>query len=633
MRDFGCLLNNLPYLCGSSALCAANKKDMSKAASYCYLAAAAILCLSAVSCSKDGVRTGGVRVGFTVGGQRADIVETRSSITDDGLSVRWEDSDSISLWVTNSSGSLYLSNQIFSIIGNGGHGALFASTLASPMPEDTYEYTAVYPVPSSVNGTIITFMVPATQDGRAGGGADIMISQKTEHGPLTMPSTTHEDYSGLWMTMDRHLTHILNFYLPVGSNGLLVEGEGLAKGEPLKRIDIRMPGAACGTLSLDVLDPQNATYTPSGDGTLSLRMEKTVGPSTAEKTNYAGASILPTAVFGASDSLSVKLYSDNFIGFIDNIPLEGREFKAGHATPVRLNVRECIRKKIHFVLRSNKVGEDVLMIRAEAGSNFSSAIGNVYSTGSSGGIDVGTEYVVKCGSEAFENLAGTTLALTCQTKHAIYHSTCALPADLDDSTDYTVYFDMPALLEEDFSGVDSFSSNDAYTTSSTGSKSAHSFLSGWTGGRIGAQEGKCVRLAARFESGGFIPASYPARLDSKPVLEILETAKIKVSFDYSMGENHLGSAHGQTVQVGYVTSTTAFESGDTDGTFNHSFTVDETTGTYDNVNHHADVIIENVPAGKADRITWRTNVNGSGALANNNTDWLYIDNVVVTIAE
>ncbi|MCQ2153452.1 MAG: fimbrillin family protein [Bacteroidales bacterium] len=607
---------------------------MSKAASYCYLAAAAILCLSAVSCSKDGVRTGGVRVGFTVGGQRADIVETRSSITDDGLSVRWEDTDSISLWVTNSSGSLYLSNQIFSIIGNGGQGALFASTLASPMPEDTYEYTAVCPVPSSVNGTRITFTVPAAQDGRAGGGADIMLSQKTEHGPLTMPSTTHEDYSGLWMTMDRHLTHILNFYLPVGSNGLLVEGEGLAKGEPLKRIDIRMPGAACGTLSLDVLEPQNVTYTPSGDGTLSLRMEKTVGPSTAEKTNYAGASILPTAVFGASDSLSVKLYSDNFIGFIDNIPLEGREFKAGHATPVKLNVRECIRKKIHFVLRSNKVGEDVLMIRAEAGSNFSSTIGNVYSTGSSGGIDVGTEYVVKCGSEAFENLAGTTLALTCQTKHAIYHSTCALPANLDDSTDYTVYFDMPALLEEDFSALASFSSDDEYLEGiAAGSKDAYAFLPGWTAARAGGSAGKCFRLAARHEAAVFTSNPYPARADSKPVLEILEPAKIKVSFDYSMGEQHLNSAHAQTVKVGYVTSEKAFKSGDTDGTFNHSFTVDETTGTYDNVNHHADIIIENVPAGKTNRISWITSVNGSGALANNNTDWLYIDNVVVTIAE
>ncbi len=62
--------------------------------------------------------------------------------------------------------------------------------------DGTYTYMCCYPVPSSVNGTKATFNLPAVQDGKASGGADIMIATPVEHGPLA-PVPDPEDHSGM----------------------------------------------------------------------------------------------------------------------------------------------------------------------------------------------------------------------------------------------------------------------------------------------------------------------------------------------------------------------------------------------------------------------------------------------------
>lgn len=88
---------------------------------------------------------------------------------------------------------------------------------------------------------------------------------------------------------------------------------------------------------------------------------------------------------------------------------------------------------------------------------------------------------------------------------------------------------------------------------------------------------------------------------------------------------------GQTVYIGYVTSNTAYDSGDTTGTFEdaNSFEINEKTGSWTSTPNKANFTLPNVPAGLV-RITWRTNTLYNASLTNT-TCWLYIDNVKVRI--
>ena len=83
--------------------------------------------------------------------------------------------------------------------------------------------------------------------------------------------------------------------------------------------------------------------------------------------------------------------------------------------------------------------------------------------------------------------------------------------------------------------------------------------------------------------------------------------------------------------MGYVTSATEYSSGDTDGVFDsaNNLFVKEFTGSYNATPNPASYVLPEVPAGLV-RITWRTEVENFAG-ANNNTVWLYIDNVKVRI--
>ena len=604
---------------------------------YASIAASALIlsCILSVSCKKtdkDFRGSGPVSVSFGLG-QGPSILDVKSRIADDGCTAIWQKGDKVALWATKEDGTPVLEGTPFTLQGISDNTALFTGELQSAMEEGTYTYVVASPLPASVSGSTAEFVLPAEQDGKAG-NADIMVSEKVTHGPLKEYSIESEDYSGMATTISRHFTHLFNFYLPEGSDGLKVESEGMAHGEPVKRIDIGLPWNAAGRLTLDVNSPDQCEQNGT-DTLVRLRLKEALKPSTADGRNYATASVLPmdcTASEGGK--IKLTLYSENYIGHVDDVSVDGRDFKPGHATPVKMTVTECIRKKLNVKLRSNNLGEHITSIAIEAAGDFSPSIGNVYSTSLSSGIEVGSEYLLKCGSEAFQNLAGTKLKITCQSKHVRFTTTATLPADLDSYNEYAVNIDVPYLLYEDFSTVPSFSSEDAHSTSSVGSHS-YTFTSpaGWTGGRIGAQASNMIRIAGHRESGAWIDKHYPARVDSAPLLEILSPVNIAVTFDYGINSDGIDK-YGQTIYVGYVTSTKVYKSGDTDGTFGYSKTFGDNDKDSDWTTPRTEtVVINNIPAGTTNLISWRNDPKNISDLASNTTAWLYIDNVKVQVAQ
>ncbi len=127
-------------------------------------------------------------------------------------------------------------------------------------------------------------------------------------------------------------------------------------------------------------------------------------------------------------------------------------------------------------------------------------------------------------------------------------------------------------------------------------------------------------------------------MDSAPIIALKKSADIKVIYDYGANNQYSklivsdGNV-GQNISVGYVTSTTAYASNKTDGTFTdeNKFYIKEYSGSYTSLPNNNEHIIKSVPTGTV-RISWRAEIEHKSG-AHNCTCWFYIDNVKVQISK
>ena len=611
--------------------------------------------LLVVACSNDDfthqepIQDGPVKVGFWMG--KGDSENTRTFINDDGRTISWEAEDKVALWAQKDNVYTF-QNKTFDtwFVAAETNQAFFTTTLPEAMPEGTYTYYACYPKPQSVNGTTATFTLPSMQDGKMGGGADIMVAQGT--GPalekLYTPADPNNsevvpDYiieDGLTLNM-HHLIHALRFYVPAGK-------WGFPTGETVERIVFTMPANVAGTVTADVSNTNGLTLTSGGTNTISLNLKEPIGASTADSGgniiyDYAAATILPGTYSG---NMTVKVYSQTKAAQ-QTIAINNRAMASGHITPVGLNCSEIVDQYyLRFVYAGNNLGEDVTEVRVkytdENGTSQTLTIpGSQFIKDGYYDVDL-TDWDYSF-SALRSVLKNQVITVEYESENAIVSEKVTLP-DVTQKGVSIVNLVVPYLFFEDFSTVSSFSSNDAYKISSTGSMSAYSFLNGWTGARVGAQAGTSIRIASRRETS----ADYPARVDSAPLSGIKsgKTVNIKITYDY--GVNYDGThTGGQTILPGYVTSNEAYKSGgsiyvwnpfgtsyqnfsDISGTFAESdrFVVDGTDGSYTNTPETGSYTLYG--RNNATRLTWAA-VTKHQAGANNTTSWLYLDNIKVQI--
>ncbi len=581
------------------------------------LAAGFVLCgCSGFEDDKTGSTSDPVKVVLAVG----DTPGTKTTYNSITKRFVWQTGDAVSVWAKSSAGTYSLDGQTFNLLATGADGvsAYFSATLQSPMAEGTYSYYMTYPLPDSMEGGKVVFTLPAIQDGRASSGVDIIVAEQVQ-GPALAPIETGSPISqdNVMKIRMKHLLHFLRFYIPQGKNIL---------GEPVTRIEFSMPQEIAGKVSVDVTDASTATL---GDGTNSmiLDLKEPIGEN-----EFAVAGIFPPqSEYSAVDQMAVTLYSENKWASLGPVSLEGRTFAAGHITPVPLRPSEARQLyKLRFTLASNNLGEDPynIKITLPEGVDWPGSASNVLELDGThnGLIKVGDTFVVETKDEAaFKELSSQALTVSYESENALVTEKLTL-GDLTSVSSATCSLNCPYLFFEDFSGVEYFTSDDEYGVSSAGSKSPHTFLSGWSAARAGAETGTAIRIACRRETG---LANYPARADS-PFLTGLKdgkTVSLDVSYDYSM--NREGTPKiAQTVYFGYITTSSNLKSGDATGTFPSSFDINETTGSYTNINHTANVTLTDV--GAPLRLSWRT-VPETNWGANNNTCWLYIDNIKVKI--
>lgn len=580
--------------------------------------------LACTRIERSGLDEGPVKVLFGM-----DNGTTKTTLDAEEKRFHWDEGDKIAVWAKGEgSDVLTLSAQEFSLLASTDDSrelSYFISTLPSPMQEGRYTYYVSYPVPQSSDGAHATFALPAVQDGKASSGVGIVISEPTEGAalPVTSESTASSD-SQLAVRL-KHLLHYLRFYIPEGANTL---------GAPIEQISLKFPAAVAGTVDVDVTDLSTARLSDGGSE-LALKLAYALDESSETARKYAVAAVFPPAsAYSAADKMEVRLYSADKWADVEPVSLASRTFDAGHITgvPLRPGAAKDYRYELVFRLASNNLGEEVQKITMTLpdGKVWPGTSSGVYEFApAEGTMAVGQSFVLATDERAqYTSLSSASVVVTYESENARVSETLTLP-ELSPELyspviSSAVALNCPYLFFEDFSGVASFSSNDEYATSSAGSKNPVSFLNGWSAARAGAEAGKAIRIAARRETW---LASYPARADSKFIgLKDGKRVNLAVSFDYSMGRQ--GTSIYQTVYLGYINTGSNYKSSDDTGTFPVNFRVDETSGSYDVINHTYSGVLENVPAPV--RLSWRTECESKTAWT---TCWLYIDNIKVKISK
>lgn len=575
--------------------------------------------MSACTSSIHKPADGPARVAFALSDE-----DTKTVLEPESGFFSWETDDRIAVWAYDASGNSVLESQPFTLLarGNSNRRAYFTSVLPSAMTEGDYSYYLAYPYPESVSGTTAVFTLPSVQDGKASGGTGICVSDRVAAGALQpFDETAPVDQTLSFNAGLRHILHYLRFYVPEGCNIL---------GEPIKSIEFTMPQPTAGEVQVNVLD--RSASLSGGGNKIKLDLEELLAEN-----EFAAAGIFPPqSTYAEGDYMNIRVFSENAYSDLEPISLAGRTFQAGHITSVPMRITSIGIYNIYFSFVSNNLGEEVQKITVSLPSPITSdGVSRrdfVFSHEDGSAISLGETFRISTIEAAeFAALSSLSASVKYESENAIVRENLSFPALGQSDTSCSLSLNCPYLFFEDFSTLEAFSSNDDYESGfSTGSKSGVSFANGWTAARAGGQAGTAIRLAARRETS----ADYGSRCDSPQLTGIKEghNVSLKLSFDYSMNRREGGIVKnvGQTVYVGWTTETGALKSGSESGTFPASFYINETTGSYTNIDKTYELVLDDMDSSK--RLSIRTAPEHNW-LGTNGTYWLYIDNIKVTITK
>ena len=467
---------------------------------------------------------------------------TRTTMLSNGLTAEWVAGDKISLWAKKSDGTYALNNQVFKTFGIDSKRGFFTTDLSDGMPEDNYTYYCCYPVPVSVDGTTATFNIPVNQDGKATSGADIMIADPAVHGALT-PIPEPEDHSGLSMKMNR-MMHQFRFYIP-SDNEVVGDKE-------ITKLVLTFPKAVAGNVALDLADP-SATSEILSDGSnkIVMNLAKPLTVSKSDNTYYACMVMNPTE-FAEGQELQVKAYTATQIAVVDPIDLCGRNFEAGHSTPVKLKVKEIKEYpySIKFTLAAINVGENPTIIKFTVpdGCKWEGDNPNVYTYAPGREIVKGEEITIRFEDwETYKQFSGKEISVEYDSENTLTYQkvkVADMPTNMPAEYSVSASLTVPYLLYQDFSGIGSYSDGHDNPTVGTGSDTYTGIselsgcgLNGWYGARVGVQDGTSLRICCRYEHVLLAGAYYKGRIYTPQLSGIKDGKDVKISVSFKYGSN------------------------------------------------------------------------------------------------
>ncbi len=587
------------------------------------------LSLFAAACSEAPEQTaqaGTKTIRVTVGsGPRVGIEpQSRTEIGDDGVTVTWAEKDNIALWAATADGETAFSAATLSLwhYNAAFDNARFTGDVPV-MEEGSYTYYAVSPAPAAVNGTHAAYDIPAVQDGGFNGACDVMVAA-----PVNGPALAEGDNSDVVRLAFRHKIHVLK--IRIAGNKL---------GEPISRLTLAFPQPVTGRLTVDAADPDAAPTLTEGSNLLTIDLKEAI-----DKDAVVYAIIAPVQI-DPSEKITVTAFSQKR----ESKPgtFAGKDFTAGHTTPIALTVPEAAPVEVRIELTNT--GEETL---GETVTSFTLAVdGAQFDNGESTRTFAvtGTGEYSMTFAEYPEALQGKTVTVTYESENALVSQTLTLPETFDFSKPIAS-LRVPYLLEERFDNLtDDFSIHDNQELGANLSGGAdlnyngttdlqdYGLPEGWTAGRVGGKAKTAIRICGRNEAQG----KYPGRLDSAPLKGIKEghTVKISVSFNYSGDKNEykgsfLAAPYGDTIfAYGYTTESGAFNGNTALHHIIREGIVLPAGGSFDKMLSEAETFtLENCD--NTYRLSWQANTNRSWSwsqINQNGNYWLYLDNIEVSI--
>lgn len=567
-------------------------------------------------------------------------------LSDGNLEIGWDEADRFRLWSCRSgdgtfatSGTdfaLYHYDMTFPVARFKGEVDLSAYSAG-----DTYDYYAVSPAPASetdVQGTRVSYTIPAVQTGEFDGKLDILTAQLTDAPALA------EGHNPDIRLEFQHRVHVLRIAIP--ENGM---------GEDIRAMELTFPSPVAGRLTVDASGASEPELT---DGCNVIRLDfaepKRVG-------DVIYVTIAPTTI-PADGVISMRIMGRTGETSTSCLGGVARTMAAGHFSPVELRVPQM---KVRYTLLTfrlpdglgvNTLGEAVnkVKITPSDGSLAGATLPDnsvltsaelTYGVSSTDGRDYSVILMPDVADGIIAGLNGKALTVELESPRAWGMSQVLAGRNIALNAETVYEISVPYLLDIDLTG---FSGSDGHdnpgygvavetniSASDLGEK-INAKLAGWSGVNVGVESG-AIRTNCRFEDASLFITNtnrYRGRIDTAPLSRIRSTAKVRVNLEYT-GAKGGASAVNPVAAYGYTTDQSAkinskndsgtgwlstgaqqFPNLPTNGSFTSGFVPFEYT------------IADCTPQ---HRLTWEVNSTGT-AKRNNANSWLYIRNIKVSLA-
>lgn len=548
---------------------------------------------------------------------------TRTTIGGEALDrTYWSERDTIQLYWRNTGSSDALnSGQPFSFYQFGATRSLFSTTM-DELTAGSYDYYAAYPKPAAVNGTQVSYDLPALQPGTYStpipksqyrGNLDFMLAT-----PLTAQPGLNEE-SPLTMRFV-HQCHVMRIQVPMGRDQW---------GSPIRKLRVEFPSPVVGRMTMDLTDPTAAPTLTEGSNTVTAVLSKPLTESQEDDVNgnYVWLFLCPGAVNG---TVRFTAYDEN--GYQSkSLTIElNKTLEAGKITPVNLTIpQELPVSWIDFSIVGNNLGEDpqsftvtapegATFRNGEATQTFAINSENKYSLAFYNEVD---------GIAVGDLLSREGVTITYDTPNVLISQQTAVTVQPEGhtSTNLTV----PYLLYEDFSNVNSFDYETDRSTSNPDAIWLDQYgLTGWSGTRVGVEAGKAMRISVRHET----VAQYPGRVDSPPLSAIKEGHSVKVRLSFNGGQ----TSEWVRCKVG-VTTQNSLHSGNTEPEGGSTETQFALNADYNNIPNAYTFQSESFlqSCTNQTRLSWNVvrNYDFWGNGWESHTWFIYLDNIRVSIVQ
>ena len=558
-------------------------------------------------------------VGFDPAGPAAPA--TRTTLDDDWHTTKWSPTDQIAVWAADASGNYLFSGTPFrrnhQIAENA---AIFTGDLPE-MAAGSYRYVACYPVPEAdrMDGTRITYTLPAVQDGTYRAELDVLTSDRVEGGSLTDKSKDERISVAM-----HHRFHALRIRIPSGRN---------LRGKGVTRLLIDFPHEAVGTATFDLETPDAAPVVTNGGRRIELRFDRPFDASTDDAPQYVWVFVLPGRAEGAISF--TPLFEDGFCAETLSAALD-KELRGGHVTPINLTVpaTEQAVTWLDFTIDHTQLGAPVntLTVKAPEGAAFRHNASTAELPVSNGRCSIGYYGILY--PTAFR---GAALELAYDSEHAVVTNTQTLPASLNENEHNSIAVKAPWLFFEDFGllkGYDIDGGN-VDTKKQDGQIINDTFhAEGWTGNQTYGTAGKAIAIRSRYETS---LRKNRGRVDSAPMNNLKPNTSVTVNVMFRYGSSAEETRTTAHMRYGYTTTQGAIKAfqmlmGVTSGNEVENATsvqLTDNSGSTSNVNREIQKF--NISGcTNLHRLSWELE---TGSQATSKNKWLYLDDIRVSIVQ